>query len=207
MLPPKEVFVTLSDGVALIAQGLRGVSPLEGVAALLGLVYVLLAVRESRWCWAFAFASTGLYLVVFWQARLFMQATLQGYFLAAAVYGWFAWQRSASDRPVTTGRVTESALALGAGIVLALVTGRILAVETHSSDPFLDAFTTWASFYATWLQTRKRRENWLWWIAVDLVIMWLCVRQGLTVTAALYGLFVGLAMLGWRAWRPKRVEP
>jgi nicotinamide mononucleotide transporter len=203
VLPHQEVFVTLSDGLTLIARSLTTVSPVEGCAALLGLFYVLLAVRESRWCWAFAFASTALYLVVFWQTRLFMQATLQGYFLAAAIYGWFAWNSSAAERAVTTGSIASSLRALVAVIVLAWVTGRILAVETHSSDPLLDAFTTWGSFYATWLQTRKRRENWLWWVAVDLVIMWLCLRQGLTLTAALYGLFVGLAVLGWRAWRPK----
>ena len=205
-MPHQEVFVTLSDGLTLIARSLGSVSPLEGGAALLGLVYVLLAVRESRWCWTFAFASTALYLVVFWQTRLFMQAALQGYFLAAAIYGWFAWTRSAAERPVTTGSIASSLQALVAVILLAFVTGRILAVETHSSDPLLDAFTTWGSCYATWLQARKRRENWLWWVAVDLVIMWLCLRQGLTLTATLYGLFVGLAVLGWRAWRPKPSE-
>lgn len=193
--------MTLSDGFALITQQFGSASPTEGFAALFGLIYVLLAVRESRWCWLFAFLSTSLYLVVFWQSRLFMQAALQAYFLAAAIYGWVAWKAAASTPPVTTGSLAGSARALLGVIVFASATGHLLAVETHSADPFLDAFTTWASFYATWLQARKRRENWLWWAVIDLVIVWLCVRQGLALTAALYALFVCLAVLGWRAWR------
>lgn len=186
--------------VDALARLLTELSPLEAGGAALGIVYVILAVREIRWCWAFAFLSTALYLAVFARAGLPMQAGLQAYFIAVAVYGWLAWGGASGDRPITTEGWMRQWLAVAVIALTSEGTARLLATETHSVDPRLDALTTWASVYATWLQARKIRQNWLWWIAIDLVIAWLCLRHALYLSAVLYALFVGLAVLGWRAW-------
>jgi len=194
--------VTVTDIIAPLARLVTDLSPLEAAGAALGIVYVVLAVKEIRWCWAFAFVSTALYLAVFARAGLVMQAGLQAYFLAVAVYGWWAWTGDSGDRPITSGAWIGQVLGIAGVALISEATARILAAETHSVDPRLDALTTWASVYATWLQARKIRQNWLWWIGIDLVIAWLCLRHGLYLSALLYSLFVGLAALGWRAWRP-----
>ncbi len=199
--------MTIADLLAGIGRWWGNLSALEPCAALLGVVYVLLAVRESRWCWIFAIASTVLYLSVFAAARLYMQAGLQAFFIAAALYGFIAWRRGPAERPVRNSRPSMHVLLAGVTLVLAAVTASILAAETHSQDPFLDALTTWASVTATVLQAYKYRENWLWWIAIDLLIAWLCLRQGLPLTAALFVLYVCLAVLGWRSWKIPRVVP
>ena len=122
----------------------------------------------------------------------------------AAIYGFVAWRRGPVERPVRNGHLGMHGLLAGVVLLLTAVTARILAAETHSQDPFLDALTTWASVIATALQAYKYRENWLWWIAIDLLIAWLCLRQGLPLTAALFVLYVGLAVLGWRSWKTPR---
>jgi nicotinamide mononucleotide transporter len=180
-----------------------GVSPLELAGAVLGLIYVILAVRENRWCWGFALLSTALYLAVFAQSHLYMQSCLQAYFLLMALYGWVAWNPGAGERPVTASGARSQLLAALAVGVISLVTARILAVETHSADPLLDALTTWASVYATWLQARKVLQNWIWWIVIDAVMVWMCSRQALWLTAGLYLTFTLLAWSGWRGWRSK----
>lgn len=181
-------------------------SALEWGGAGLGLVYVLLAVRQNRACWIFALASTALYLAVFAQSHLYMQSALQAYFLAVAVYGWVAWKPAGTGRVVATVGRRSQAVALIALLFTSSVTASVLSRETHSADPWLDALTTWASVYATWLQAQKVLENWLWWIAIDGVMVVLCVRQSLWLTAVLYLLFTVLAASGWRAWRAGAVK-
>ena len=61
----------------------------EALAVLLGIAYLLLAARESLWCWYAAFASTAIFLVLFWQVRLYLESALQVYYLGMAVYGWW----------------------------------------------------------------------------------------------------------------------
>lgn len=190
-----------TDWVDLAARALALLTDAEGVGAALGLAYVVLAVRESRYCWIFAAASTAIYLVVFARAHLLMLTGLQGFFLLSAAYGWLFWREGTAARPVTVGSLRSNGLALAVMVLLSAVTVRQLSHELDSADPWLDSLTTWASVYATVLQARKYRENWLWWIVIDVAIAAVCLRHGLWRSAGLYAVFVGLAALGWRQWR------
>ena len=72
---------------------LRATSPREAIAAALGLAYLLLAVRRNLLCWLCAFASTAIYLAIFASSALYMQALLQVFYLAMAVYGFIEWRQ------------------------------------------------------------------------------------------------------------------
>ena len=66
---------------------------LEVCAVFLALAYVILAIFQRRLCWIAAMASAALYILIFWQVRLYLEAALQLFYIAMAVYGWFAWQQ------------------------------------------------------------------------------------------------------------------
>ena len=68
--------------------------------------------------------------------------------------------------------------------------------------PYADAAIAWASVLTTWLVARKLIENWLYWIAIDLVAAALYWSQGLHATAVLYLLYAALAVRGYRAVAP-----
>lgn len=188
--------------IARILDAWAATSGFEATAAALGLVYLVLVIRQNRWCWVAAFVSTLMYLWVFADARLYMQAALQGYYVAMAVYGWLAW-RGREGRPalaVTRWDWRRHALGVAAVACATAASAAWLAVETDSAQPVLDAFTTWASVYTTWLVARKVLENWAWWLVIDALIAVLCWQQQLYATAALYALYLVLVVVGWRAW-------
>ncbi len=194
--------MSLDEVLAKLAEVWAGMSAVEAVAAVLGLVYLVLVIRQHRGGWLAAIVSTALYLEVFWRARLYMQAALQVYYIAVAIYGWRAWRRSASGKelPVTHASWRSQALGLVAVLAASAASATWLARETGSSDPFLDSLTTWASVYTTWLVARKKIENWPWWLAIDALIVVLCWRGRLYASMILYGLYLGLVLLGWRSW-------
>jgi nicotinamide mononucleotide transporter len=194
--------VTLSERVGGLLAPLAAVSPVEAAGAALGLVYVVLVIRQHRACWLAALASTALYLVVFWQARLYMQAVLQAYYVAVAVYGWRAWGAAADGEGLAVSRTPwrHQALAVAAVLAASIASARVLALDTGSADPLLDSLTTWASVWATWLVARKRIDNWAWWFGVDALLAWLCWRQQLFASMILYLSYVGLIVIGWRSW-------
>ena len=118
----------------LIAQAAQ-TSPVEAIAALLGLAYLLLAVRRNLWCWLCAFLSTSIYLVLFAHAKLYMQSALQVFYLAMAIYGYIEWRRGRSE----TGEVVIRSWPLRmhliafAGVALAtLVNGWLLERSTDA---------------------------------------------------------------------------
>ena len=73
-------------------------SPWEIAAVLLAIAYLVLAIRQNPWCWAAAVASTSIYVVLLYQASLYMESALQFFYIAMAAYGWWCWTRGGETR-------------------------------------------------------------------------------------------------------------
>lgn len=77
----------------------------------------------------------------------------------------------------------------------------VLVAYTNSTVPLLDAFTNALSFVGLWVLARKYVEQWLFWIAVDVVCCYLYVVKGIPFKAGLYGLYVVIAVMGYIKWK------
>jgi len=176
--------------------------PVEAAAVLCGIGYILLVIRQQRTCWVLGGLSTALYVWVFADARLYLQAALQVLYVVLAVHGWRQWSREAGAGPLVRRLpATRHVAVLGAVALMTIITAPLLASWSDTAAPWADALGTWASVAATWLMIRKVAANWLWWIVVDAGLAVLFASQGLLFTAALYVTFAVLAVSGWRAWR------
>lgn len=183
--------------------GARATSITELLAVLFGLGYVVLAIRRRRACWIAGGIGTALYVLVFFEARLPLQAALQVIYVAMAVYGWRAWRPAEGGATIGPRQWSLWPQLLTAAAVLAatVVTAPLLARLTDAVAPVADALGTWASVAATWMLARRVLENWLWWIVIDTGLALLFCSQGLVFTAALYVAYAVLAVTGWRSWR------
>jgi len=178
-------------------------SALEVIAAAFGVISVYLSTRQNIWSWPTAILNVALYTVVFYQGRLYGQMGLQPIYLALSVYGWYQWLHGGEQH--TELRVSRAGpRLLGVLAVLSLVLWLALAAVLRQTDaalPWLDALLTTTSLVAQWMMTRKILENWLIWIAVDVVYVPMFVSQGLYATAVLYAAFLVLAVMGYAEWR------
>jgi nicotinamide mononucleotide transporter len=176
----------------------------EWIAVALAFAYVLLAIRQSRWCWPAAAASAGIYFVLFARGGLPMQAALQVFYIAMAAYGWRAW-RSIHGEPaglrVRTWPRRRHVLALTAVLLATALNVRLLPGESGLFVAGADAFVAWGSVFATWLTARKVLESWVYWIVFDVVAAVLYFAEGFHATAGLFVVYVVLAIRGFLAWR------
>lgn len=187
-----------------LVEQLLATSPWEAAAALIGLAYLLLAVRRNLLCWLCAFVSTTIYVVLFAQAGLYMQVALNLFYLAMAVYGFIDWRRGRTDTGevrIDSWSVNQHATAAALVIIASVINGWILARWTDSPAPYLDSFVTWGSFVTTWMVARRIIENWLYWIVVDAAAAWLYFSQGLLVTTLLFIIYLGIVVRGYFVWR------
>ena len=185
----------------------------EICAVLLALAYVILAIQQRRICWLAAIVSAMLYVHIFWQVALYLEAVLQVFYIVMALYGWSAWGRqqprdhrhghnhSKSQSRIQTWTGQQHLVACAAVVSLSLVLGWGMQKWTDAALPFFDAATTVCALLATWMVTQKLLENWLYWVAINAVSIGLYLSRDLSLTAALFAGYVILSLVGYRTWR------
>lgn len=176
---------------------------LEWIAAGLGVVNVALVVRRSVWNYPFGLAMVSLYFFVFTEARLYSDALLQIFFVAVNLYGWWNWleaRKATGEVPVGVMRWNARLLWIGGTAAACLIWGLGMARFTDAAAPMIDAAIAGTSVAAQILLARRRIENWLLWILVDLVAAPLFWSRGLFYTSGLYALFLLLSVAGLIGW-------
>lgn len=177
----------------------------ESLAVVLGVVYLVLAMRENLWCWHAAFLSTLIYLFLFWSADLPMESALQLYYLAMAVYGWWHWKQGGSARadalPIRTWPWQYHLLAVLVLIGASALSGSMLSAFGLGRLPYLDSFTTWGAVLSTWMVAQKLLENWLYWLVIDAVSLYLYVDRALYLTSLLFVVYLVIVVFGYFEWR------
>ncbi|WP_116127727.1 nicotinamide riboside transporter PnuC [Lewinella sp. IMCC34183] len=203
----------------LIAQ-ISATDGVEWVATLTALAYVYLAARDSQWCWGFAAVSAVLWahqsLVVY---ELVSDALLQVFYLIMAGVGLFQWHRSRRAAAATDSldslamapsegttdirsmTAAEHAIMIGGCLALGLLLGYAVGALATATQTYLDAITTTFSVAATFLLIGRRLENWLYWVVIDAVYVYIYLRSGALLFALLMVLYVILAVYGYREWR------
>ena len=185
------------------------VSALEIVAFVLAIVMVVLNMRVNALAWPLAIVSSLLYFALFWNSRLYGDASLQILFAVVALWGWWQWLRGteADGRALHVRELdSQGRWLLVAALALAWpATGLFLKTYTDTDVPWWDAFPTAASVIGQWLLGRKYVENWPAWIVVNVVSVGLFAYKGLWLTTLLYTLFIAMSFAGWRAWRARLV--
>ena len=190
----------ISAGIVAAWQAMLG---WELVAVILALAYVLLAMKERIECWYAALGSTSIYIFLFWDVNLLMESALQLYYLAMAVYGWWQWrnlQQQDNQAQISTWSLSRHSIVIGSVLVLACVSGYLLSENTTAAWPYIDSFTTWSAVVTTYMVARKVLENWLYWVVVNSVSIFLYLDKGLYLTAILFMLYVIIAICGFFQW-------
>jgi len=185
-------------------------SPAETAGTVLGVIGVTLMVRQSVWGWPVGLVQVAVSAWVFHGARLYSDVLLQGCFFVLQAYGWWHWRRGGEGEgcpPVTRSAPRLVATWAVLGLVLTMLWGELMRRVTGAALPHWDAFILVFSLLSQWLQARKRLENWVGWMAVNSVAIGVYWARDLRGFAALYLLFLGMAIWGHVSWRRTMEEP
>lgn len=184
---------------------------------------VWLIAKRRIWTWPVGIVSVLLYMVLFYQIRLYSDALEQVYYLAASIYGWWSWSHSPKEDGTICDVKFSSARWLIAWVLISSVLGIGLGnfmSDAHNlfqrffpepaSYPYLDAVTTIMSFTAMWLMARRRIESWIYWIVVDVIGIGLYYVKSIKFVALLYVILLFLAIRGFFSWlefRGRKKDP
>ena len=200
------------DSTIFTVLGYR-MSCVEFVGTILYLLSVWLIAQRSILTWPIGVGSVVLYMLLFYQIRLYSDTLEQVYYLGASVYGWWYWSKSEPEKrtitdvsfsPVRTIVVwflVTAVLSVSLGVLMSHIDYWIPSVFPEpASYPFLDALTTIMSLVAMWLMVRKHIESWIYWIIVDAIGVWLYFVKDVRFVSLLYLILLVLAVRGLIDW-------
>ncbi|PHO18278.1 nicotinamide mononucleotide transporter [Malaciobacter molluscorum LMG 25693] len=182
----------------------------EIFAMLLSILYLILAIKQSLWCWPAAFISTSIYIILFFDADLLMDSFLNFYYLIMAIYGWYSWKftnniNKKNELKVSSLSITKNTKDTFTLIIISLILGFFMKNYTTADYAYIDTFTTVFAIYSTYLLAKKVIENWIYWIIIDCISIYIYINKQFYLTAILFLIYTILAFIAYVQWKKEYI--
>ena len=177
---------------------------IESIAVVTAIVYLLLAAKEDLKCWYAAIISSSLYFYIMLNVGLLMEAFLQIFYIAMAIFGWYQWKKTTINNEslnISTWNKITHILVVTTVIILSLLIGQFLDTNTNAELPFLDAFTTFGAIVTTYMVAMKILENWIYWFVIDSISIYLFITRELYLTSILFLIYLVIIVFVYLRWR------
>ena len=172
-------------------------------AAISGILYIILAAKENVWCWLAASISVCLYMYINYDLGYYSQAVLQIFYLFMAIYGYVMWNKLDPER-IKEWSAKKHLFIIFIGAIITFIIGFILTEYVEDSEqPLLDSLTTVFSVFACYMVAKKVLGNWLYWIVIDSLIIYLYYIQGEFILALQFLVYIIIAIYGYFSWMQK----
>lgn len=180
---------------------------LEIFAVIFALLYLFLAMKQNIACWYAAFISTLIYIIIYWDVSLYMESLLNFYYLLMAIYGWINWnKKSQIDKNYVISWSYQNHIVVILLILILTVISGFSLQKTDAVYPYLDSFTTWASVITTFMVAQKILSNWIFWIIINSVAIFLNFDRELYLTVILLMTYQVMSIYGYYQWRKSYYE-
>jgi nicotinamide mononucleotide transporter len=190
-------------------------SYLELIGTISGLICVWLAAKQYILTWPIGIINIFCLFIIFYDNNLYADMFLQVYFFIVAIYGWYTWTFHKSIEKDVVLLSSKSRLTLSFFVVIiSIATGFGMSkIHTVLPDyfkepaafPFLDSFIAIGSVFANIMMAKRIVENWILWIIIDIVAVYVYFQKGIVFIAILYGVYCLIAWNGYSSWRSNKI--
>jgi nicotinamide mononucleotide transporter len=184
-----------------LIYAIQETSPLEWIAVICGIAYVLLAAYRKLACWFFGLISSAIYVYLCFISKLYIETGLQIFYVVMSFYGWITWNAQQGHIIKIRMRSFQFHIyALAIGLVMAFLLGYFFEKNTDQASAYLDASIGVFSLIATFMTANRVLENWIYWIVVDFAAIFLYASRDLALSAVLYVIFTVMAIYALIQW-------
>ena len=195
----------MSDFFSNVIQGAQNLSWAEIGATVFGLIYILLVVKENVWCWFWGILSSALLAwVTFHSNGYYIDAILNVFYVIMGFVGIYQWKfggKGKDELPVTQLTVNQHVMIIVTVVVITFLFGYLFEEYTSAHQAYLDTFTTAFAIFATFMTIQKKLGNWIYWIVVDLLYVYMYALGGTYLLMILYIVYSVIAVKGYLNWR------
>ena len=191
--------------------GLRETTLLEYIGVTTGIACVWLGKKENILNYPVGLVSTTIYVYLSFSGHLLGEASVNLFYTVMNVYGWILWARKDASTQHTLVITRSDAGDWIKGLLFFGTCWVVLYISLYYAKryfapgaiPLADSFSAAAAYTGMWLLTKKKIENWIWWIITDIASIPLYFVKGYVFTSFQFGVFLVIAILGLLEWRKR----
>ncbi|MBK9727886.1 MAG: nicotinamide mononucleotide transporter [Saprospiraceae bacterium] len=194
------VFTILGYGIPLI----------EIISVTAGIIAVYFAARENILTWPIGLVNVTTAFFIYYHVQLYSDMFLQLYFFSISIYGWIIWKFEKSNKIPLKYLTSKQRIYISLLILIAsYVFGKFIAnihllfpnlFPTAAVYPYLDSFVAISSIVANTLLAKRIIENWILWILINIICVYLYIQREILFIALEFFIFLGLAIYGIKEW-------
>ena len=176
---------------------------IELLASIFTLICVYLTNKRSILSWPIGILGIIFYSIVFFQAKLYADFILQFIFFIQSIFGWINWNKNKMNNVIKINKLTfnEILYILIFYVFLSGLTTYLLLNFTNASLPYWDSQLMTLSLIANYLLIKRKLENWIIWILVDINYIFMFIYKNLYFSSVLYFILLIIAISGFINWR------
>lgn len=186
------------------------VSFIELISVLSGITGVYLAAKEKIISWPIGLINITTAFFIYFRVQLYSDMFLQCYFFCISIYGWYYWKKEKQEHIPLKWMTSKERSLWSIVILLATLLFGYLISRLHewlpsifqitASYPYADTFVAIMSIVANTLLAKRIIENWVLWILVDLICVYLYIQKGILFISFEFLIFLSIAVFGLMEW-------
>lgn len=185
-----------------------------------GLIYIYLEVRQKNLMWIVGLITSAASMYVFFGEGFYASTALNLYYFVISFWGLYQWRRDSgrmkgsdalrtdtgnggkTEEVIHLGRLTLRTVLVSLAVYVVLTAGLIRLVQ-YLGDPMsmLDAGIAMLGAVATWWLGRSYKEQWILWVAANMLTSVMCLRSGMYYLFVLYLVYTVVAAYGYFHWK------
>ncbi len=180
------------------------ISPAEAVGFVFGIAGIWLTIKENSWCFPVGMINVIVSMVLFFQQKLYSDAIQQAVYIILLSYGWYKWitgKDDGKDLKISFSSIKLLFILFVTGLIFSVAAGFLFKKYSDASLPYWDATATALSFIAQWMIAKKKIENWMLWIIVNVMYIGIYIYKDLFLYVILFFIYLILAIQGLIQWR------
>lgn len=202
----------MSPILTSIYNGLIHTSWLEAIAVISGIVSVWYSRKENVLVFPTGLLNTTIYIYISLSGHLIGEASVNLYYTAMSLYGWYLWTRKNKSNQQLILHITNSTLKekIQQSLFFIFIYGIIYFSLVYLKQsfapeaiPWADALASASAYTGMWLMAQKKVESWFWWVVTNIASIPLYFIKGYAFTSVQFIVLLILAIMGWISWMKK----
>lgn len=184
---------------------------LDIIGAIIGLFFIVSEYRADRWFWPLSLIMSVFYAVIDFRAHYYANGGLCCYNFVMSIYGILVWRgiiqsKTKEERPIISCPRKYWLWLLLAVAVLTVILAKVLGLLHESQQPWIDGLTSAISIVGMFMVSQKWWQQWICWMVVNPLMVYLFFVSGNYASAVLYVVFCVFCVLGIIRWKRESIS-